>query len=196
MLGIDHAITDRAMDPRGIFLPHRRRIVAQRDRDAGQQPPQHAVADDAVRGGGAFGGDGVIGGRRQRQQYAALAELRIDRDHPFRRDHQPRRRGAKQSAHFAKAFGAGNEHALTRTESARRSGFDHLADQLVAGNQGVSHSRKWRHPAGPQQPFGPSANSAPIDVNHNVVGGRCSQGKPVELNLLRLLQDYRDGFHR
>ena len=79
MLGIEHAVVDGAADAKRIFFPHHRRLVAERDRDARQQPAEHAVADDAFGLDRAGGGDRMIRGAQAGS--AGLLPTKTARDH-------------------------------------------------------------------------------------------------------------------
>ena len=102
----------------------------------------------------------------------------------------------EQAAHLAETFCAGNEHALAGTQLGCRPRFHDAPDRLVTRNERVSPSWKGRHPSRPQQSLGAGADAAPVDIDDHVVRGWRGQGKPGELDLLRLRQHDGDGFHR
>ena len=119
----------------------------------------------------------VIGGCRQSEKHAALAETFIIGQHFCAWRHQPRRRAAEQPAHIAKATRARHENPFANGTPRLGAGFKDAAHRLIARHQRIAHARKMRHAAGPQETLGASADAAVVDSHDNVGLARIGQSE-------------------
>ena len=158
-----------------------------------QQAAEDAVPDNEIRGRPTR--DGMLGGSRQRQQNALVAQPGRQGDSARLRRNQGPRRATEQAARIDEIAGAGNEDLVTDPRLGQCPGIDHPADRLVSGNKGITQARKRRHPPGPQKPLGPGADSTPVDLDDHIVGPGRLEIEPTKRQTLRLLQHDSKGVH-
>ena len=100
-----------------------------------------------------------------------------------------------QAAHLAEAVRARHEHRGADSDPRVGTGADYSANRLVAGDEGIAHAGKLRHPAAEQQPFGPGADAGPTAFDDDLVGTRLVERERSEREALRLLDDNGERFH-
>ncbi len=115
----------------------------------------------------------MIGGRREREKNALVAELSWNGDDARALDDEMRRRAAEESAHGSKTCRARRKDALTDGKAALRAGFDHFADGLIAGHERIAHAGEIGHAPSVEKSFSAGADAAPVRCNDDIrVAGR------------------------
>ncbi len=181
-LGGEHVVTRIAFLARRIGLPHHGGVTGG-DGEARHQAPEHAMADNQLRGL-AGNGERMLGGGGEGEQHAAITQIGIDRDGAGGRQHDPRRIAAEQAAHIAKATCAGHEDGLADAGFGRADSIGNATDRFIAWHQGVSHAGEGRHGAGPKQFFGASADAAPVNLDQHIAIGHRVQCQAAQGDLL------------
>ena len=146
---------------------------------------------------GVWGADAerVVSGCGERHECAARAKAIGDRVRFSGVTDNVRGSAAEQAANLAVTVGAGNEDELTDAALETRRGLDDAAHGLVARHERVTHARKRRHGAVPQQALGAGADAAPVHLDRELALTRLREPEAAECHRSRLAHDDRNCIH-
>ena len=104
-----------------IHFPHGGRLASSQQRQPREQSTEHSMAHDEIGWLCTFRRQRVKCRRREREQYALLAQALIDRCDACGRNYDVRCGSAEKSAHGTEAFGARHEHPLAHARGNARA---------------------------------------------------------------------------
>ena len=122
--------------------------MAAGDGQTRQKPSQYTMSDNQP-GRGVAGADGMLGGCGERNENALLANTVTDGNRARAWNDQAPRSAPEQAPCILETGCAGHKHRFANPRLGIRAGINDAPHRLIAGNQGITHAGKGRHPPRP-----------------------------------------------